>query len=218
MKKIVLLVITSTVAAVPVYAANYSSFIAPSSLGKDVEVLNSQYKLGLKKQNWNGYSNAGAGACQLDVEVTKGNKIRSIRIINSASCRYITKSNVTYNSKTNTTKDLLSQVDVENIQFIPGCFNCPSTITISDNLLIDRSIDPYYTKFEISGYNKSYLGYIAKKLFGNPVGGNYNAMMDMLELRAAQEIDFYDRNAFKIQAIKSYDLQDKPLSYTIIVK
>lgn len=128
MKKIVLLVITSTVAAVPVYAANYSSFIAPSSLGKDVEVLNSQYKLGLKKQNWNGYSNAGAGACQLDVEVTKGNKIRSIRIINSASCRYITKSNVTYNSKTNTTKDLLSQVDVENIQFIPVALTAPQPL------------------------------------------------------------------------------------------
>ena len=40
----------------------------------------------------------------------------------------------------------------------------------------------------------------------------------MLELRAAQDENFYDRNAFKLQAIKTYKLQDKPLSYTIAIK
>ena len=43
-------------------------------------------------------------------------------------------------------------------------------------------------------------------------------MLDMLELRAAQEVDCYARNTFKLQAVKTYDLQDKPLSYTIILK
>ncbi len=218
MKNILLIAVTSTVVCIPAYAANYNSFITPSSLGKDVEALNKQYKLGLKKQNWNGYSNDDSAPCQLNVEVNKKNKINSIRIINTASCQYTTKSNVSYNNRTSKVKDLLSQVDIENIKFVPGCFNCPSKIKITDDLLIDRTKDPYYTKFEISGYNKSYLQYIAKKLFGNASNDDYYAMMDMLELRAAQEVDFYDRNAFKLQAVKTYDLQDKPESYTIVLK
>ena len=218
MKNIVLIAVASTVVSIPVYAANYNGFISPSSLGKDVETLNKQYKLNLKKQNWNGYSNGKTATCQLNVEVNKNNKINSISILNAANCQYSTKSNVAYNSNTSKIKDLLSQVDIENIQFIPGCFNCPANIKITDNLVIDRAQDPYYTKFEISGYNKSYLSYIAKKLLGNTSSTEYRSMMDMLELRAAQEVDFYDRNAFKLQAIKTYNIQSKPESYTIVLK
>lgn len=217
MKNRLLLFMVSTVVCIPVYAANYSSFIAPSSLGKDINTLNKQYKLGLSKQDWNGYSNSDSDACKLDVGVTKKDKINFITIVNTEGCAYSTQSNVSYNSKTTTTKSLLSQVDIEHIQFVPGCFNCPSRIEITDELFINRAEDNYYTKFEILGYNKAYLDYIAKKLFGN-TSDDYYSMMDMLELRAAQDENFYDRNAFKLQAIKTYKLQDKPLSYTIAIK
>lgn len=36
-------------------AADYNSFLSPNSLGKDVKTVNSQYKLGLKKQEGGGY-------------------------------------------------------------------------------------------------------------------------------------------------------------------
>lgn len=74
MKNMLLIALTSTVASLPAYAINYNSFIAPSSLGKDVEALNKQYKLGLKKQNWNGYSNDDSASCQLHIEVNKKTK------------------------------------------------------------------------------------------------------------------------------------------------
>lgn len=217
MKNSLLIIIVGTVVCLPTYAANYNSFIAPSSLGKDVNTLNKQYKLGLSKQDWNGYSNSDSDACKLDVGVTKTGKINFITIMNTENCQYSTQSNVTYNSKNTETRNLLSQVDIENVQFIPGCFNCPSRIEITDELMINRAEDSYYTKFEIQGYNKAYIDYIAKKLFGSTLD-DYYSMMDMLELRAAQDENFYDRNAFKLQAIKTYKLQDKPLSYTIALK
>ncbi|GAF53566.1 hypothetical protein [Psychrobacter sp. JCM 18900] len=60
-------------------AAEYNQFLSPSSLGKDVKALSSQYKLGLKKQSWGGYSNSEAYDCMLNVEVNSQGRINSIR-------------------------------------------------------------------------------------------------------------------------------------------
>lgn len=214
------LLISSLVATIsmPVHAADYQNFIKPSSLGKNINALNKTYNLGLKKRSLGGYSNRQSGDCSLYVETNKKNQISRIRIIDNGACKYTTKSNVNYNSQTTKTQDLLSQVDIKNVQFIPGCFNCPSRLEITDNLVISREKDSYYTKFEIKGYNKKYLNYIAKNLFGDSSDENYYSIMDMLESRAAEDPSLYNRNEFKLQAIEAYDLQDKPQSYTIALK
>ncbi|WP_299184523.1 hypothetical protein [uncultured Psychrobacter sp.] len=201
--------------SIPVHAADYQSFITPSSLGKSINTLNKKYQLGLKKQSSGKYANHRLNGCSLLVKTDKKNRINEIKIIDNKDCRYTTTSNVNYNSQTTKTQDLLSQVDIQDVQFVPGCFNCPSRLEITDTLVIDREKDNYHTKFEIKGHNRKYLNYIAKNLFGDFSDENYYSIMDMLESRAAKDPTLYDRNEFKLQAIEAYNLQDKPQSYTI---
>lgn len=220
MKKLLLVTGFSTIfgtISMATYAANYNSFVTSASLGKDINTLNKQYKLGLKKQNKNSYSNDDSEVCRLSVGTDENDRVNSIKIITSAKCQYTAKSNVNYISKSTTIKSLLSQVDIENIQFIPGCFNCSPKLKTTDNLIISRTEDNYYTEFEIQGYNKNYKDYIAKKLFGS-LEDDYHSMMNMLKLRSAKEADLYDRNEFKLQAIKAYNLNNKLQSYTIALK
>ncbi|MGM8899135.1 MULTISPECIES: hypothetical protein [unclassified Psychrobacter] len=204
--------------SIPVHAADYQSFIAPSSLGKSIHTLNKKYQLGLKKQSSGKYGNRELNDCRLIVKTNKKNRINEIKIIDSKSCKYSTTSNVNYNSQTTKTQDLLSQVDIQDVQFVPGCFNCPSRLEITDTLVIEREKDNYLTKFEINGHNRKYLNYIAKNLFGDFSDENYYSTMNLLESRAAEEPSLYDRNEFKLQAIEAYNLQDKPQSYTIALK
>ncbi len=218
MKKTLLLSKLIAIVSIPVYAADYQSFIAPSSLGKNINTLNDKYDLELKKQNSGIYSNGSEATCTLIVSTNKKSQVNLIKIIPNKGCQYTAKSNVTYNSQTTTTQDLLRQVDLKDIKFVPGCFNCPSKSKATDTLVIRREKDSYYTKFEIKGYNKEYLNYIANNLFGNLSGNNSDTLMNTLELRAAEDPNLYDRNEFKLQAVEAYNLQDKPQSYTIVLK
>lgn len=218
MKKTLLLANLIAIISIPVYAADYQSFIAPSSLGKNINTLNDKYDLELKKQNSGIYSNRSEATCTLIVSTNKKSQVNLIKIIPNKGCQYTVKSNINYNSQTTTIQDLLKQVDLKEIQFIPGCFNCSAKSKATDTLVIRREKDSYYTKFEIKGYNKEYLNYIANNLFGNLSDNNYDALMNTLELRAAEDPNLYDRNEFKLQAVEAYNLQDKPQSYTIALK
>lgn len=218
MKKTLLISSLIATISIPVHGADYQNFIKPNSLGKSLNTLNKTYSLGLKKQSIGSYSNRQSEDCSLYVETNNKNQISRIRITGNEACKYTTKSNVNYNSQTTKTQDLLSQVDIKDVQFVPGCFNCPSPSKTNDNLVISREKDRYYTEFEIQGANKKYLNYIAKNLFGDFSDESPSSIMNMLELRAAKDDDLYDRNEFKLQAIEAYNLQDKPQSYTIALK
>ena len=201
-------------------AADYNSFLSPSSLGKDVKTVNSQYKLGLKKQESGGYSNSEAYDCSIDVDVNSRNLITRIRVLpNNEKCNYeVTSSGVSFNPKNTKTVDILNQVKIDDITFIPGCFNCPSRIELSDSLVINRPQDKYYTEFEIQGYNRDYHNFMAKKLFGNFSQDDYYPTMDKLEAKLGSNPSNYDRKDFKLEAVKTYDLKQKPWSYAIGLK
>lgn len=201
-------------------AADYNSFLSPSSLGKEVKTVNSQYKLGLKKQEGGGYSNSDAYDCNLDVSDNRQNLITRIQVSPSTEkCRYqATSSGVSFNVKSTKTVDILNQVKLEDVKFIPGCFNCPSRIELSDSLVIDRPKDKYYTEFEIQGYNRDYHNFMAKKLFGSFSQDDYYLMMDKLEEKMGNSPSSYDRKDFKLKAIQTYDLQQQPWSYAIGLK
>ncbi|WP_367110232.1 hypothetical protein [uncultured Psychrobacter sp.] len=218
MKTILLIAGLSTTISISAYAADYQSFIAPSSLSKNITALNKQYKLELKERNTGLYNNGNSATCNLVVRTDKEDRVNYIKIINNKNCFYNTKSNVNYNGKSTKTKDVLGQVNIENIKFIPGCFNCASKKNPTDSLVINRAEDKYYTEFEIKEYNKDYIEYIAKDLFGDFSNDEYDSVMNKLELRAAEEPELYDRNEFKLHAIDTYDLQSRPLSYTIALK
>lgn len=201
-------------------AADYNSFLSPNSLGKDVKTVNSQYKLGLKKQEGGGYSNSDAYDCNLDVSVNSRNLITRIQVSpNTEKCHYqATSSGANFNAKSTKTVDILNQVKLEDIKFIPGCFNCPSRIELPDSLIVNRSQDKYYTEFEISGYNGDYHDFMAKKLFGSFSQDDYYPTMDKLEEKLSNSPDSYDRKDFKLKAIQTYDLQQQPWSYAIGLK
>lgn len=201
-------------------AADYNSFLSPSSLGKDVKTVNSQYKLGLKKQEGGGYSNSDAHDCSVDVDVNSRNFITRIQVSpNTEKCHYkTTSSGVSFNAKSTKTVDILNQVKLEDVKFIPGCFNCPSRIELPDSLVINRPQDKYYTEFEISGYNGNYHDFMAKKLFGNFSQDDYYPIMDKLEEKLSNSPNSYDRKDFKLKAIQTYDLQQQPWSYAIGLK
>ena len=201
-------------------AADYNSFLSPNSLGKDVKTVNSQYKLGLKKQEGGGYSNSDAYDCNVNVEANSRNLITHIRVSpNTEKCRYqATSSGVSFNAKSTKTVDILNQVKLEDIKFIPGCFNCPSRIELPDSLVINRPQDKYYTEFEIPGYNRDYHNFMAKKLFGSFSQDDYYLMMDKLEEKMGNSPSSYDRKDFKLKAIQTYDLQQQPWSYVIGLK
>lgn len=198
-------------------AADYNSFLSPSSLGKDVKTVSSQYKLGLKKQEGGSYSNSAAYDCNLDVSVNSRNLITRIQVSpNTEKCHYkATSSGVSFDSKSTKTVDILNQVKLEDIKFIPGCFNCPSRIELPDSLVINRPQDEYYTEFEISGYNGNYYDFMAKKLFGNFSQDDYYPIMDKLEEKLGNSPSSYDRKDFKLKAIQTYDLEQQPWSYAI---
>ena len=196
-------------------AADYKSFLSPSSLGKDVKALSSQYKLGLKKQNWGGYGNSEAYDCWLSVEVNGRDQITSISAEpNNGKCKLNTESSgVNYNTGSTKTVDILNQAKLEDIKFIPGCFNCPSRIELADNLIISRPQDNYYTEFEINGYNDEYLKFMGTTLFGRYDPNDYYTVMDKLDAKLDSDSPEYNRKDFKLKAIKSYDLQQQPWSY-----
>lgn len=201
-------------------AADYNSFLSPSSLGKDVKTVNSQYKLGLKKQEGGGYSNSESYDCSIDVDANSRNLITHIRVSpNNEKCNYkATSSGVSFNPKNTKTVGILHQAKINDITFIPGCFNCPSRIELSDSLVVNRPQDKYYTEFEISGYNRDYHEFMAKKLFGNFSQDDYYPTMDKLEEKLGNSSSSYDRKDFKLEAIKTYDLEQKPWSYAIALK
>lgn len=196
-------------------AADYNQFLSPSSLGKNVKALSSQYKLGLKKQSWGGYSNSEAYDCMLNVEVNSQGRINSIRAEpNNEKCSFKTASSgVTYNTESTKIIDILNQADIDSIKFLPGCFNCPSGLELADNLVISRPQDNYYTEFEIEGYNNEYLKFMGTKLIGNFNQNNYYSIMDKLDAKLDSDSPEYNRKDFKLKAIKSYDLQQQPWSY-----
>lgn len=198
-------------------AADDNSFLSPNSLGKDVKTVNSQYKLGLKKQEGGSYSNSDAYDCSVDVDVNSRNLITRIQVSpNTEKCNYqATSSGVSFNPKSTKTVDILNQVKLEEIKFIPGCFNCPSRIELSDSLVINRPQDKYYTEFEISGYNSDYHDFMAKKLFGSFSQDGYYPTMDKLEEKLSNSPSSYNRKDFKLKAIQTYDLQQQPWSYAI---
>lgn len=201
-------------------AADYNGFLSPNSLGKDVKTVNSQYKLGLKKQEGGSYSNSEAYDCSIDVDTNSRNIITRIRILpNNEKCNYkATSSGVSFNSKSTKTVDILNQTKINDITFIPGCFNCPSRIELSDSLVINRPQDKYYTEFEISGYNRDYLSFMAKKLFGNFSQDDYYPTMDKLGDKLGNSPSSYNRKDFKLEALKTYDLKQQPWGYTVGLK
>ncbi|MGP4717742.1 hypothetical protein ACTXGL_13985 [Psychrobacter sp. T6-6] len=201
-------------------AADYNSFLSPSSLGKDVKTVNSQYKLGLKKQEGGSYSNSDAYDCSVNVEANNRNLITRIQVSpNTEKCNYqATSSGASFNAKSTKTVDILNQVKLEDIKFIPGCFNCPSRIELPDSLVVNRYQDKYYTEFDIAGYNSDYLNFMAKKLFGSFSQDDYYLMMDKLEEKLSNSPSSYDRKDFKLKAIQTYDLQQQPWSYAIGLK
>lgn len=218
MKIILLIASISTAVSISAHSEDYEGFIAPSSLGKNINTLNSQYELGLKEHSKGRYGNKSSADCDLMVKTDEENRVNYIKVTHKQNCRYSTTSNVNYNSKSTKTKDILGQVNIKNIQFVPRCLNCPSRVGVLDRLVVNRAEDKYYTEFEIQGANKDYIKYIAKDLFGNFSDDDYNTVMNKLQLRAAENDNFYDRNEFKLQAIDSYNLQGVPLSYTIALK
>lgn len=201
-------------------AADYNSFLSPSSLGKEVKTLNSQYKLGLKKQEGGGYSNSESHDCSINVDANSRNLITRIRVSpNNEKCNFkAVSSGVSFNPKNTKTENILNQTKIDDITFIPGCFNCPSRIELSDSLVINRPKDTYYTEFEIAGYNRDYHDFMAKKLFGNFSQDDYYPTMDKLEAKLSDSPSNYDRKDFKLKAIQTYDLEQKPWSYAIGLK
>ena len=188
-------------------------------MGKDIDVINSQYKVGLQKQDY-GYRNSDAYHCDLRVDVDSRNRITEIQITpNTDQCNYnAISSGVSFNAKTTNTVDILNQAKLENIEFIPGCFNCPSRIELTDSLIVNRAEDRYYTSFEIEGYNRDYHNFMVEKLFGNFNQGNYYPMMDKLDETLTNNPSYYQRKDFKIKAIQTYNLKQKPWSYSIVLK
>lgn len=204
----------------PAMAADYNRFLSPSSLGKDVKTLSSQYKLGLKKQDSESYSNSDAYDCNVNVSVNSRNLITRIKIsLNTEKCDYkAASSGVSFNSKTTKAVDILNQAKLSDIKFIPGCFNCPSRIELPDSLVVNRGQDNYYTEFEIGGYNSEYLKFMGKKLLGSFSEDDYYPTMDKLETKLGSSPSSYNRKDFKLKAIQTYDLQQQPWNYAIGLK
>lgn len=203
-----------------VYAANYNDFLTPSSLGKNIDTLNSTYSLGLTKQDGGDYSNSDTADCSLIVEVDKTKRIKRIRIIpNQGNCRFkTTSSGITFHTGKTNIVDTLNQVKLNDIQFIPGCFNCSSRIEISDILMIKRAQDNYYTAIEIEGYNEDYLSFMGNTIYGNFEQDDYYEVMDKLDKYFRTHPSDYSRNEFRLKAIETYDLKKQPWSYAIGLK
>lgn len=214
--------ILGSVFASSAFGADYNDFVTPSSLGKAVSTLNSQYKLGLKKQDGGYYRNSKAYNCGLFVRVNDNNKISHIEISpNNSNCHYkVSSSGISFKNNTTKVVDVLNQVRLEDIKFIPGCFNCPSRIEISDSLIINRPQDKYYTELNIEGYNTDYQKFMAQKIFGNFNEEEfYSHSIELkLEEKLANNPGLYNRKDFKLKAIQTYNLQYKPWSYTIALK
>lgn len=198
-------------------AADYNRFLSPSSLGQDVNALNSRYQLGLKKQDWGGYANSKNYNCGLLVDTNNRNKITSIEILsNNDNCRFNTSSSgVSFDYKATKIVDVLNQVKLDEVSFIPGCFNCPSRIEIQDTVRIKRPQDKYYTEFNIEGYNNDYLEFMINKFIGKLNQDDYYPMLDKLEAYANKNPSIYNKKDVKLTAIKTYDLQYLPWRYKI---
>lgn len=216
MKKLLLAGAVMMAISAPAFAADYSGFVSPSSLGKSVDSLNKQYKVGLKyEKDYQGYKNSDSAACDLYVETDKKQLVKRIHISDKNDCKYTTKSNVNFNSASTTIKDLLNQVNISEVQFNPGCFNCPSRIEIGDNLVINRAGDKYYTEFEIAG-DGEYHEFIIKKTYGSKYSEDkHYELMDELDEKDSK---FFNRQDFKLAAIKTADMKSVPWNYTIIAK
>lgn len=199
----------------PALAADYGGLASPSSLGKSVASLNKQYKVGLKyDKDYQGYKNSETAACGLFVTTDKKQLVDRIYISDDNDCKYIVKSNVSFNSATTTVKDLLNQVNLTDVRFIIGCFNCPSRIEINDKLMVNRASDKYYTEFEIRA-NSDYSNFIAKKTYGKYLEDKHYEIMDKLDQK---DYKFFDNKEFKLAAIKTTDMKTVPWSYTIATK
>ena len=215
MKKLLLAGAVMMAISAPALAADYSGFISPSSLGKNADALNKQYKVGLKYEKDNqAYRNSESAACGIFVETDKKQLVKSIQVSDANDCKYTSKSNVNFNSATTTIKDLLNQVNLSEVQFTPGCFNCPQRIEIGDRLVINRAKDKYYTDFEIQG-NGEYHDFIAKKTYGKYSEDDHFEVMDKLDQK---DDKFFNREDFKLAAIKTTDMKSVPWTYTITAK
>lgn len=215
MKKLLLAGAVMMAISAPTLAADYGGLASPSSLGKSIDSLNKQYKVGLKyEKDYQAYKNSDTAACGLYVETDKNKLIKSIYISEQNDCKYITKSNVNFNSASTTVKDLLNQVNLTDVRFIIGCFNCPSRIEINDKLMVNRASDKYYTEFEISA-NSDYSDFVANKTYGKYSEDKHYEIMDKLDQK---DDKFYDNKDFKLAAIKTTDMKTVPWSYTITSK
>ncbi|PNK59668.1 hypothetical protein [Psychrobacter sp. FDAARGOS_221] len=224
MKKlcISLTVATGLALSAPAMAANLNGFLTPNSLGKNINTLNKQYNLGLTKADWDGwdlYTNSSNTDCDLSVS-TKNDKVTEIKVSpNGENCRYKTQSSgITFQYDKTRVVDILNNAKLADIQFIPGCFNCPSRIELPDELVVSRPQDKYTTTFGISGYNDDYLKYMATKMGIKNVEQDYYPAMDSLEEKLNANPKAYNREDFKRQAIRTYDLKSTPWVFKITAK
>ncbi|WP_230657356.1 hypothetical protein [Psychrobacter sp. I-STPA10] len=214
----------------PTYAANYNDFLSPNSLGQNINTLNTRYGLGLKKQDWGAYQNSDAYNCSLTVKANSHNKITSIQVApNNDKCTIkTTSSGINYHHGNTKIVDILNQVRLEDIQFIPACFNCPSRLELPDSLVVMRPQDPYYTEFNIDGYNTPYTEFLAQKVLGNfdlKSDIYYKKMSEMDEkFNLAtnnfehKDISLLKKKEIRLKAIHTYDLQSTPWRYEIGLK
>ena len=220
----------SILLSAPAYATNYKDFLSPNSLGQDLNILNTRYSLGLKKQDWGAYQNSNAYNCSLTVKADSRNKITSIKIVpsNEKCTIKTTSSGINYHHGKSKIVDILNQVRLEDIQFIPACFNCPSRLELPDSLVVRRPQDQYYTVFEIDGYNTPYKDFITQKALGNfDLNSNiyYEKMSEMDDKIRLETNDFENKDVsllkqkdVRLKAIHTYDLQSTPWRYEIGLK
>lgn len=137
------------------------------------------------------------------------------------SCGFKTKSNVVFDSRKTSAASLLNQVKLSEVGFYQGCYNCPSRIEILDSLVIKRPQDKFYTEFAIEGYNEELKTYMVNKLSQsnkNIPSNKWEALSWLDELNATQLNKLTQTTDFKRKAIATYQLKNKPSSYTIALK
>lgn len=228
MKKLTLglgvILATMTISA---HSANYNQFVSPSSLGKSVYDLNKKYQLGLSKSSENSdedyynFYNKDNSACGLAVGTNNKGIIQSISMYyNGNKCTMKSQSNFSFDMQRTTGIDILNQIKLSEMQVVVGCFNCPSGLELVDEMIINRPQDNYVTKFQVGSYNDEYKNFIAKKLFPKFNADDfdhYYEYMDKLDQMSTKP-DFYNREDFKRQAIKAYNMKEKLGNITLELK
>lgn len=200
------------------FGADYQKFISSNSLGKDVHTLNKQYKMGLKlsEKEWgdNGrlYQTPESAKCLVSVETTKRDKIKSISIWGNKDCQFSTTSPLNYQVDKMTVRDILNQVKPNEVYIQIGCFNCPSRIEITDNLIVEKG--NYRLSFEVDGYHRESHIALSKLLFGKYEEDKHFEYMDKLEELFRNDPRLFERDDVKKLLFKQF-INHKIHSYEI---